>query len=96
MRYHYTAGTLNEFYDINLLTQAQPGKLVGGSLAIPNVGGAPPIIRMFLRRPRYSKGNAYNWATNPATNRFFTWFDKEVSTVQAVAGIFDHFEEPHF
>ena len=93
MTYKYDAATYNEFYDINLWTAAQPAKLVGGSIPIP-LGGLVANIRLFLRRPRWSKGNIFNWTANPATNRLFTWFDKQISTINPVAGLFNHFVEP--
>ena len=75
-------------------TAAVPGKLVAGSVAIPNVLGGPPPIRLSLRRPRFSHGHEFNWAANPALARHFTWCDKEISTINAVPGLFNRFVDP--
>ena len=97
-KYKYSQNELNEFYELHLFSVGQQNKLVVGSVAVPQTFGAGgnsyPNFRLFLRRPRFSKGNAYNWSANPAQARFFSWYNKEISLANPVAGIFDHFDEP--
>ena len=93
-KYTYDAANFNEFYPITLWTPGQPGKFVQGGVAIPQIANAYPTFRLFLRRPRFSKGNAYNWVSNPALSRFYSWYDKEISTINPVQGVFNRFPGP--
>ena len=77
-KYEYDAERFNEFWEIFLWSATRPEKLLPhNNTAIPAAHN-DSIIRLFLRRPKFSKGQLRNWATDPGINRLFSWFGKEI------------------
>ena len=65
--YRYSATKLNEFWEIFLWSQGHTAKLIqNNNTAIPAAHNAAGHLRLFLRRPKYSKGTHVNWDAHPA------------------------------
>ena len=78
--YRFSHTKLNEFWEIRLIEPHGARKfdeLDGGNnnTALP---GPVNIVGLYLRRPKFSKGQALNWEMNPALARFYNWFEKQI------------------
>ena len=77
--YRYSATQFNEFWEIHLWDNANTNKFIANNnTPIPAAHVLHGLVRLFLRRPKFSKGVANNWEAHPGLARFYSWYDKEV------------------
>ena len=83
IHYHAHLNKFEEFYPLKLWSQAFPGRHVNALSNIPNTWHGAAVnafneLTLWLRVPRFSKGQKVNWSMHPGLARFNLWYKKEV------------------
>lgn len=77
-KYVYSETRFNEFWELFLSSPHETRKILPNNTTPIPVAHVGSTLRLFLRRPKFSKGQLRNWETDPGINRLFTWFDKRI------------------